>query len=61
MHLQQLDTKCSVLQAQQMEILKCRIFELLAAAEVACLSLKIYKYILDTKLALVHWLFLQTR
>lgn len=44
----------SVLQAQQMEILKCRIFELLAAAAVDCMSLKKYKYIMYTNLALAH-------
>lgn len=55
MHLQQFDTKCaqSVLQAQQMESLKCRVSELPAAAAVACMSLKKYKYIMHTKVALV--------
>lgn len=37
-----------------MEILKCRIFELLAAAAVDCMSLKKYKYIMYANLALVH-------
>lgn len=37
-----------------MEILKCRIFELLTVAVVDCISLKKYKYVMYISLTLVH-------